>query len=74
MNSRFTALRVRPANRHLPHNPHVPVPAVWLLVQWLAREDHPTDYWLSTLPEITPIEELVRLGQIRWASSMTTGS
>lgn len=28
--------------------------------------DAPTDYWLSTLPEDTGIEHLVRLGKIRW--------
>ena len=26
----------------------------------------PTDYWLSDLPETTPLPELVRLGKIRW--------
>jgi SRSO17 transposase len=26
----------------------------------------PTDYWLATLPETTPLPELVRLGKIRW--------
>lgn len=66
MSSRFAAVRVRPANRHLPHHPDGTLPEVWLLVQWPAGEDHPTDYWLSTLPEDTPIESLVRLGKIRW--------
>lgn len=66
MSGRFAALRVRPANRDLPHNPDGTLPEVRLLVQWPAGEDHPTDYWLSTLPETTPIEQLVRLGKIRW--------
>jgi SRSO17 transposase len=30
----------------------------------------PTDYWLSTLPENTPITELVRLAKIRWRIEM----
>src|SRR6266581_4577019 len=28
--------------------------------------DKPTDYWLSDLPEATPVAELVRLAKIRW--------
>ena len=31
-------------------------------------------YWLSNLPEGTPIEDLVRLGKMRWRMSMTTAS
>jgi len=30
------------------------------------RRTDPTDYWLSTLPETTPLKELVRLAKIRW--------
>ncbi|MEJ4092089.1 transposase [Corynebacterium sanguinis] len=45
---------------------HGTAPECWLLVEWPAGEDEPTDYWLSTLPETTPIEQLVRLGKIRW--------
>ncbi|MDT2010196.1 transposase [Rhodococcus opacus] len=39
---------------------------VWLLAEWPAGADEPTDYWLSTLPEDTPLPELVRLAKIRW--------
>lgn len=60
------AVRVRPANRKLPKNPDGSLPVVWLLVEWPSRATAPTDYWLSTLPEDTPIEQLVRLGKIRW--------
>ncbi|GAA4195097.1 hypothetical protein GCM10022219_19580 [Microbacterium oryzae] len=42
------------------------LPGCWLLVEWPDDATEPTDYWLSTLPENTPIAELVRLGKIRW--------
>jgi SRSO17 transposase len=66
MTSRFAASRVRPANRNLPKNPDGSLPDCWLLVEWPDDAAEPTDYWLSTLPEDTPIAELVRLGKIRW--------
>ena len=61
LTSRFTTVRVRPANRNLPKNPDGTLPAVWLLMEWPSNAETPTDYWLSTLPEDTPIEQLVRL-------------
>ncbi len=66
MTSRFTAARVRPANRNLPRNPDGSLPECWLLVEWPEDADAPSDYWISTLPPDTPIAELVRLGKIRW--------
>ena len=66
MTSRFTATRVRPANRNLPREPDGSLPECWLLAEWPDDADEPTDYWLSTLPAHTPIAELVRLGKIRW--------
>ena len=66
LTSRFAAVRVRPANRNLPRNDDGTLPACWLLVEWPSPAGRPTDYWLSTLPEDTPIEQLVRLGKIRW--------
>ncbi|BAU32292.1 IS701 family transposase [Microcella alkaliphila] len=66
MTSRFAASRVRPANRNLPKNPDGSLPDCWLLVEWPDDAAEPTDYRLSTLPEDTPIAELVRLGKIRW--------
>ena len=59
-------MRVRPANRNLPRNDDGTLPACWLLIEWPSAASVPTDYWLSTLPEDTPIEQLVRLGKIRW--------
>jgi SRSO17 transposase len=66
MTSHFAAIRVRPANRDIPRAPDGSLPQCWLLAQWPPGADEPTDYWLSTLPEDTPIEELVRLAKIRW--------
>ena len=66
MTSRFIALRVRPANRDLPRGDDGSLPAEWLLAEWPTGAPAPTDYWLSTLPEDTPLKELVRLAKIRW--------
>ncbi len=66
MRSRFLALRVRPANRDIPREADGSLPVCWLLVEWPPREPEPTDYWISTLPEDTPVRELVRLAKIRW--------
>jgi SRSO17 transposase len=66
MIGRFAARRVRPANRNLPRNADGSLPECWLLVEWPEGAAEPTDYWLSTLAEDTPIADLVRLGKIRW--------
>jgi SRSO17 transposase len=66
MTSRFAAAQVRPANRNIPREADGTLPARWLLIEWPADEDKPTDYRISTLPADTPIAELVRLGKIRW--------
>jgi SRSO17 transposase len=64
----FLALRVRPAGR----NPTArlaadgSLPLAWLLAEWPPEEPEPTDYWLSDLPEDTPLPQLVRLAKIRW--------
>jgi SRSO17 transposase len=66
MTSHFLATRVRPANRDIPRAEDGSLPECWLLAEWPPEAEAPTDYWLSTLPEGTPIEELVRLAKIRW--------
>ncbi|MDP9232849.1 MAG: IS701 family transposase [Actinomycetota bacterium] len=67
MSSRFLALRVRPANVKLRRaDPDGELPTCWLLVEWPAGKDTPTDYWLSNLPIDTPIERLVELAKLRW--------
>jgi SRSO17 transposase len=64
LSSRFAAVRIRPASRDwkgaLPH------PFEWLLVEWPEGEKEPIKFWLSTLPEDTPIEVLVDKAQLRW--------
>ncbi len=68
MTSSFLAVRVRPAGR----NPTArlaadgSLPPAWLLAEWPTAAAEPTDYWLATLPEDTPLAELVRLAKIRW--------
>jgi SRSO17 transposase len=69
MRSRFLALRVRPANiqlRRAAATAQTELPERWLLAEWPADTDEPTDYWLSSLPADTPLAELVRLGKLRW--------
>jgi SRSO17 transposase len=66
MTSHFLAIRVRPASRHIPRAADRSFPACHLLAEWPPQADEPTGYWLSTLPEGTPAEELVRLAKIRW--------
>ena len=66
MTSCFLAIRVRPANRDIPRADDGSLPECWLLAEWPPEADEPADYWLSNLPEGTPLEELVRLAKIRW--------
>jgi SRSO17 transposase len=63
MSSRFVALRIRPA-----HDRHrtAPRPVEWVLSEWPLGEPTPTKYYLSTLPESTPLATLVRLAHLRW--------
>ena len=66
MTSWFLAIRVRPAGRSIPRETDRSLPACWLLAEWPPEAEEPSGYWLSTLPEDTPLEELVRLAKIRW--------
>jgi SRSO17 transposase len=66
MTSHFLAIRVRPASRRIPRADDGSLPECWLLAEWPPHADEPTNYWLSTLPQTTPIAELVRLAKIRW--------
>ena len=64
LQSRFTALRVRPAHRdYWQAEPH---PEEWLLIEWPAGETEPTKYWLSTLAADTPLKQLVHMAKHRW--------
>jgi hypothetical protein len=66
MTSHFAAIRVRPASRHIARPAGRSFPPCWLLAEWPPHASEPTGYWLSTLPEDTPTEELARLAKIRW--------
>ncbi len=66
MKSRFLALRIRPANRHIPLDADGTLPEQWLLAEWPPNEAAPTDYWLSSLPADTGLKTLVRLAKMRW--------
>lgn len=64
LQSRFAALRVRPAHRdYWRSEPH---PEEWLLIEWPSAESEPTKYWLATLPADTTLVELVHMGKHRW--------
>jgi SRSO17 transposase len=62
----FLAIRVRPAGKPIPRAADRSLPACWLLAEWPPEAGEPSGYWLSTLPEDTPLDELVRLAKIRW--------
>jgi len=67
LTSRFLAIRVRPMNVQLRQvEPGGEVPAEWLLAEWPEGKDAPTDFWLSNLPDDTPLEQLVTLAKLRW--------
>lgn len=69
MQSRFLAVRVRPANiglRKAAHAAGGELEVCWLVCEWPAEEAEPTKYWLSNLPADTPLRELVYLAKLRW--------
>jgi len=62
--SRFAAVRIRTAHRHLQSHP--PGEEEWLLCEWPEGEKQPTKHWLSTLPAQTSLRALVRSAKLRW--------
>ena len=67
LSSRFLALQVRPANTHLLRAAgDDELPLAWLLCEWPDGRDEPVKYWLSNLPDDTPLERLVQLAKLRW--------
>jgi SRSO17 transposase len=69
MNSRFLALRVRPANielRHAAHKADEDLQVCWLICEWPSKVSEPSKYWLSNLPADATLKELVRLAKMRW--------
>jgi SRSO17 transposase len=62
--SRFAAVRIRTAHRHLQCAP--PGEEEWLLCEWPEGEKEPTKRWLSTLGPDTSLRALVRSAKLRW--------
>jgi SRSO17 transposase len=64
LRGRFLALRVRSAHRdYLRREVRE---EEWLVIEWPESEPEPTKYFLSTLPENTPLRHLVRTVKLRW--------
>jgi SRSO17 transposase len=64
LQSRFAALRVRPAHRdYWRSEAH---PEEWLLIEWPTGESEPTKYWFSTVPANIDLEDFVHLAKHRW--------
>jgi SRSO17 transposase len=64
LQSRFAAVRVRPAHRD--YEKAEPYAEEWLLIEWSRGEAEPTKYWMSTLPPNTPLKALVKMAKHRW--------
>ncbi len=64
LQSRFAAVRVRPAGRD--YEREKPYPEEWLLIEWPLGEAEPTKYWLSTLSPQTKLKPLVKMAKHRW--------
>lgn len=62
--SRFGAVRVRTAHRHVHGDP--PGDEQWLVYEWPKGEDAPTKLYLSNLDANTPLKRLVYLAKLRW--------
>jgi SRSO17 transposase len=64
LQSRFAAVRVRPANRDYERSE--PLPEQWLLIEWPEDEAQPTKYWLGSLAADTSLTALVATAKQRW--------
>jgi SRSO17 transposase len=64
LQSRFAAVRVRPAHRD--YEKAEPYAEEWLLIEWPKEETEPTKYWISTLPPNTQLKTLVKIAKHRW--------
>lgn len=60
--SRFARVRVRAALGDKHRDPE------WLLIEWPEGQQRPARFWLSTLPERTSLQELVRNATGAWRS------
>src|SRR5580698_6893748 len=64
LQSRFAAVRVRPAHRdYWKAEPHA---EEWLLIEWPQGETEPIKYWISTLPPNTQLKAMVKMARQRW--------
>lgn len=64
LNSRFAAVRLRPASRD--YNRREAHAEEWLLIEWPEGEVEPSKYWLSTLPADATITQFVDPAKLRW--------
>lgn len=64
LQSRFAALRVRPA--YGDDRKGSLQPEQWLLIEWPAGTNEPSSYWLSNLPKKTRLKALVGISKHRW--------
>jgi SRSO17 transposase len=63
--SRFCFLRVR-ALKRWKHGAEEQPREEWLICEWPAGQEQPSDYWISNLPADAPPEQLARLARMRW--------
>jgi SRSO17 transposase len=64
LQSRFAAVRVRPAHRdYWKAEPHA---EEWLLIEWPRGETEPSKFWISTLPPDTNLKALIKMAKHRW--------
>jgi SRSO17 transposase len=64
LTGRFAAVRVRCAGGNA--GKARLLPEQWLLIEWPAGQAEPEKYYLSTLPETTALNDLVRTAHMRW--------
>ena len=64
LSGRFAAVRVRHAGGNAGKARLRPLQ--WLLIEWPADQAEPVKYVLSTMPEDTPLNELVGAAHQRW--------
>lgn len=64
LTGRFAAVRVRCAGGNA--GKARLLPEQWLLIEWPAGQAEPEKYYLSTLPETTAVNDLVRAAHMRW--------
>lgn len=64
VSSRFAFVRV--VATHPVRTDCLPPREEWLLIEWPAGDEAPSDYWLSNLPANSSRERLARLARLRW--------